>query len=53
MTAISQEFMRYKISDSYCVFNGEYHDHIKNGEYYDHVKNVQNQIYFMQMLLKN
>ena len=25
----------------------------KNEEYHDHVKNVQNQIYLMQMLLKN
>ena len=22
--------MRYKISESYCIFNGEYHDCIKN-----------------------
>ena len=30
MTAISQVFMRYKISDSYCVFNRECHECIKN-----------------------
>ena len=30
MTAIPQVFMRHKISESYCVFNGEYHECIKN-----------------------
>ena len=30
MTAISQVFMPYKISDSSCVFNRECHECIKN-----------------------
>ena len=30
MTAISQAFMRYKISRSYRIFSGEYHEYIKN-----------------------
>ena len=31
MAAISQVFMRYKISESYCEYhlNGEYHEFIK------------------------
>ena len=29
-TAILQVFMRHKISESYCVFNGEYFECIKN-----------------------
>ena len=44
MTTILQVFMRYKISEFCFVFNGEYHEHIKN---------VQNQIHFIQKLLKN
>ena len=30
MTATSQLFMRYKIYESYCVFNGEFYEYIKN-----------------------
>ena len=29
MTAISQLFMRYKLSESYCVLKGEYHECIR------------------------
>ena len=29
MITVSQLFMQYKISESYCVFNGEYHEYIK------------------------
>ena len=32
MRAISQLFMWYKISESYCVFNGEYHEYINNAQ---------------------
>ena len=30
MTAILQVFMRYKVYESYWVFNGEYHEYIDN-----------------------
>ena len=30
MTAISQVLMWYKISESYWIFNGEYHEYISN-----------------------
>ena len=30
MTAISQLFMPYNVSESSCAFNGEYHKYIKN-----------------------
>ena len=32
MGAISQLFMWYKISESYCVFNGECHEYINNAQ---------------------
>ena len=34
MTAILQVFMRYKISESYCVFDGQCHECIKNVQNY-------------------
>ena len=30
MAATFQVFMQYKIFESYCVFNGQYHEYIKN-----------------------
>ena len=48
MTAISQLFMPYNVSESSCAFNGEYHKYIKN------VQNWKNtQVHFVQKLLKN
>ena len=48
MTAISQVFMRYKISDSYCVFNRECHECIKNVQKQKEKNPTENQ----QKLLK-
>ena len=44
MTAISQVFMRYKVSESYWVFNGEYHEYIDNVQN-EEKKTTENQIY--------
>ena len=51
MTAISQAFMRYKISRSYRIFSGEYHEYIKN--VLNLKKNTEKQIHFIQKFLKN
>ena len=52
MTAILQVFMQYKRSESYCVFNGQYHEYIKNvqNEKKRKQKNTENQIHFIQKL---
>ena len=51
MTAISQAFMRYNISRSYRIFNGEYHEYIKN--VLNLKKNTEKQIHFIQKFLNN
>ena len=49
MAATFQVFMQYKIFESYCVFNGQYHEYIKNVQ---NLKKTENQIQFIQKLLK-
>ena len=48
MTATSQLFMRYKIYESYCVFNGEFYEYIKNFQNLKKKTNTENQIHFIQ-----
>ena len=52
MRAISQLFMWYKISESYCVFNGEYHEYINNAQN-QKKKDAETQIHVIEKLLKN
>ena len=49
MTAISQVLMWYKISESYWVFNGEYHEYISNVQ---NDKKTENQKYFIKSFRK-
>ena len=49
MTAFLQALMRYKISECYCV--AEYHEYINESPKLK--KNAENQIHFIQKLLKN
>ena len=54
MTAISQVFMPYKISDSSCVFNRECHECIKNVQKTKEKKEKEkNPTENQQKLLKN
>ena len=52
MRAILQLFMWYKISESYYVFNGEYHEYINNAQN-QKKKDAETQIHVIEKLLKN
>ena len=52
MTAISQVFMRYKISASYWVFNGEYHEYINNVQNVKKKTTTENQTDFIKSFRK-